>query len=111
LTSTYVTAGKSRALDTYLLQHLSMSGLGWQASNIAVVSGAIDARSAPAVPAKIVSTGSIAREQMLPQSKALFTGVQLSSVERKTPPLKYVPAKMCLLELVGNAQTSTWMMS
>ena len=48
---------------------------------------------------------------MLPQSKALFTGVQLSSVERKTPPPKHVPAKMCPLELVANAQTSTWMMS
>ena len=43
---------------------------------------------------------------MLPQSKALVTGVQLSSVERKTPPPKYVPTKICPLELVANAQTS-----
>jgi len=55
----------------------------------------------------------IARDQMLPQSKPLFTGVQLSplSVDRKTPPPKYVPAKMWPLGLVANAGTSVWMMS
>jgi len=110
VTNTYVTAGKSRAPDTYLLQHLSMSGLFWEAS-IAVVSGAIDARSASCCSGKD-SLDRIDRERAnVARSKALFTGVQLSPVERKTPPPKYVPAKMCLLELVGNAQTSTWMMS
>ena len=49
---------------------------------------------------------------MLPQSKPLFTGVQLSPlfVDRKTPP-KYVPAKMWPLGLVDNAQRSVGIMS
>jgi hypothetical protein len=49
----------------------------------------------PAVLAKIVPTGLIARDQMLLQSKPLFTGVQLSplSVDRKTTPPKICPCK------------------
>src|SRR4029453_2707930 len=53
----------------------------------------------------------IAGDQMFPHVKPLFTGVQLwpLSVDRKAPPVKYVPAKMCPSELIASARTSVVM--